>query len=169
VSLFETGQPASDELADLAESGNTAPLADLLSTLGNNVGDVQTIGGLLAPGATATIRVGARRITGRISIAAMLIPTNDTFVAANAERLPRSRGSSTTFYLRAYDAGSEVNDQDCTNIPGPFCGGTGPSPVADDDEGFVHVSNGIHVGGDLTPAIHTWSNPVAKVVITRVR
>ena len=105
----------------------------------------------------------------------MLIPTNDTFVALDSGVLPR-RGSR-TFFIQAYDAGTEENDQLCINSPGPRCGGEGvsPDPMLG-DEGFVHVSNGFHdLGADdgngnerLQPFTYDWRNPVAKVVVKRV-
>jgi len=167
VSLFTLGQPASEELALLAESGATGPATEALQSLGRAVGEVKTIDGLLKPGETTTVKVGARRSSRKLSIGAMLIPTNDTFVAANGVNLPR-RGSS-TYYLRAYDAGTEFNDQICANIPGPRCGGEASSAEADNDEGFVYVSNGFHdLGTELDPATYGWLNPVAKVVVKRV-
>ncbi len=170
ISLFTLGKPASDELATLAESGNTEPLTNALLASGKKVTDVASTEGLLAPGQTSTIQVGVNRRGTRLSIAGMLIPTNDTFVAANGLRLPL-RGS-VTYDLRAYDAGSEFNDQDCANIPGPRCGGEGSSPAAETDEGYVYVSNGIHFLNDgvdeLSPAQYTWQNPVATVTIKRI-
>lgn len=174
ISLFDLGAAASDELTTLAESGNTAPLTEVLQGERYKVADVQTIGGLLEPGQTATIDLVALPFTRRLSIAAMLIPTNDAFVGADAVILPR-RGSR-TFYLQAYDAGTEFNDQKCINIPGPRCSGEGDSEPAASDEGYVHVSNGFHDLGDqdaggneiLKPFTYDWRNPVAKVVVKRV-
>ncbi len=174
VALFELGAPASEELAILAEAGNTEPLTNVLASLGRRVSDVQTIAGLLAPGQSASTILQTTRRTNRLSVGAMLIPTNDTFVALDSARLPRF--GSRTFYLQAYDAGSEFNDQLCINIPGPRCGGEAVSAPADNDEGFVHISNGFHDLGDvdedgneiLGPFTYDWRNPVAKVVVRRV-
>jgi hypothetical protein len=65
----------------------------------------------------------------------------------------------------AYDAGTELNDELCENIPGPLCGGGAVS--AESGEGFVHIANGIHGIGDLAPELYDWRNPVAKVTIRR--
>jgi hypothetical protein len=46
----------------------------------------------------------------------MLNPTNDSFVALNNVRLPRF---GRTYTAIAYDAGSEINDELCVNIPSP--------------------------------------------------
>lgn len=163
--FFELGKPAGNGLAVLAEDGNTAVLASELASTGE-VLDAPTIPGLLAPGATATIRVRASARFDRLSIAAMLIPTNDSFMALNSLDLPWI-GGTVTRTLIAYDAGSEPNDERCANIPGPRCGGEGSSPGRN-GEGFVHVSNGMHGIGDLAASVYDWRNPVARVVIRRV-
>ncbi len=80
VSLFTAGQPASPELATLAEEGNTVPLEGLLTSL-PGVRDVVSSAGLLSPGASVTLNLTGRGRLDRISMAAMLIPTNDAFFA----------------------------------------------------------------------------------------
>ncbi len=173
VRLFQAGSPASQPLEILAEDGGTGPLTDALLDEGRRVGDVRTIDGLLPAGQTsARIRVRAGRRHTRISVAAMLIPTNDTFFSVNGARLPRY---ATTFDAPGYDAGTEENDQDCANMPGPRCGGEGfseePGPG---DEGFVHIGNGFHEldpedPNVLGPFLYDWRNPVARVTVRRVR
>ena len=166
IAFFELGAPASDGLASLAESGDTSLLASELASTGQ-VLDAQTIPGLLAPGATATVRVRARGRFDQLSVAAMLIPTNDAFVALNSLSLPWS-GGAISRTLVAYDAGSEPNDELCANIPGPRCGGVGGSPGVG-GEGYVHVSNGMHGIGDLSAAVYDWRNPVARITVRVVR
>ena len=171
VRLFTLGQPASPALEMLAEGGATQPLTDMLLNLGANT---QTNGALLLPGETITVTVEAYR--GQVlSLAAMLIPTNDTFVALDRVRLP-SYGTS-RYVAVAYDAGSEANDQNCANIPGPRCMGDGfSSGPQDSDEGYVHVGNGFHeLGADdgagnevLGPLTYDWRNPVAQVTVRRL-
>jgi hypothetical protein len=176
VQLFTPGEPASEELATLAEDGATGPLTALLEGAGDAVGDVQTIAGLLPPGGSATVRVEAGPRHRFLSAAGMLIPTNDTFFALDKERLPVS--GQVTYLVAAYDAGSEANDQDCANIPGPRCGGVGSSPGDNaGDEGFVHIGNGFHELGDagagggevLGPQAYDWRNPVGMIEVRRIR
>lgn len=166
ASLFQLGEPASPELENLAEGGATGPLTDAVVNVAE---DVQTIGGLLGPGESATATIRSRGNTRFFSMAAMLLPTNDTFVGVDSLRRPPQ--GTVTYFARAYDAGTEANDQLCANIPGPLCDGEPGSAPADDDEGFVHVSNGFHdLGGEaLSPATYDWRNPVARVVVTRIR
>ncbi|HFD11915.1 MAG TPA: hypothetical protein ENJ32_05545 [Crenotrichaceae bacterium] len=176
VRLFTLGEPASSSLELLAEGGDTAPLTADLNDLSDKVGEVATIPGLLTPGQTATVEISGRRRHRFLSFAAMLIPTNDTFVALNRMRLPH-RGS-VSYTALAYDSGTEENNQICVNIPGPRCLGEGHSPGPNDtDEGFVYVSNGFHDLGKLDaegneilgPLEYDWRNPVALVTVKRLR
>ena len=176
VALFKLGDPASKELEVLAEDGGTGPLTEFLANQGKRVGAVTTIGALLPPGETASAILEAPASHEFLSAAGMLIPTNDTFFAVNRQRLPQ-RGSLTVF-AEAYDAGTEANDQNCSNIPGPRCGGSGLSAGSNPgDEGFVHIGNGFHelgAGGGATgevlrPFQYDWRNPVAMIRIKRVR
>lgn len=175
VTLFTLGQPASPQLAILAEEGNTAPLtALLLSTPG--VRDVADSGappgGFVLPGQSKTVFVDAGRGADRVSVAAMLIPTNDGFFALNGERAPRGN-EVLTYFSPAYDSGSERNDESCASIPGPSfaeCGGPGGggTPVGG-EEGYVHIHAGIHGIGDMVASDRDWRNPVAKITIRRIR
>ena len=165
ISFFELGQAASDELEMLAEGGNTMPLENLLNANASVVSDVQTTGDdLLGPGESVTLYIEGKLRHDVLSIAAMLLPTHDTFVAVNSVPLPVGYSST---HAVAYDAGTEVNDESCANIPGPYCMGAPYS--AEDGEGFVHVANGIQGIGDLAPEMFDWRNPVASVSIRRMK
>jgi hypothetical protein len=170
VRLFDLGSPASAELTTLAEEGNTAPLMTLLAGM-PQVKDIATSAGLLDPGASVTIFVEAGGRFDRVSIASMLIPTNDGFFAINDHEGPNGN-RTLTLYSPAYDAGSEVNNELCASIPGPFfeeCGGPGGGAMtAGGEEGYVHIHAGIHGIGDLDASRRDWRNPVAKIMIRRV-
>ncbi|MEZ5286768.1 MAG: spondin domain-containing protein [Vicinamibacterales bacterium] len=117
VPLFTLGQPAAPELQAVAEEGDLGPL--MTRTEGSGVVfDMQTTTGLTGPGQSQTVYVRARGPFTRISAVAMLIPTNDGFFAVSGEELPRGR-ERLTVDARAYDAGSERNDELCASIPGP--------------------------------------------------
>lgn len=165
ASVFQPGQSASEGLGVLAESGDTAPLQSALRDSGEVLDSVST-SGLLAPGASVTVRVRGSWRHDRLSVAGMLLPTNDGFVGLDSAELPWDR-ATVTLTLSGYDAGTEPNDELCANIPGPQCGGAGAS--AGTAEGFVHVHGGIHGIGDLVPARYDWRNPVAQVTVRRVR
>jgi hypothetical protein len=170
VRLFALGQPASPQLATVAEEGNTAPLAALLDA-NPGVLDIANSGALLGPGESVTIHVRTRDGFDHLSLASMLIPTNDGFIALNGVAGPA--GSRSAMHTSvAYDAGSERNDELCAAIPGPSfveCGGPGGGGMpAGGEEGYVHVHAGIHGIGNLNEAERDWRNPVARIVIRRV-
>jgi hypothetical protein len=163
IRFFTLGFPASDALADLAEGGATGGLEMLLQDQPDKVLQTATTGGLLGPGESVSFMIDGDDLNNRFSMAGMLLPTNDAFVAIQSMRLPQN---GATWFAMAYDAGSEENDELCMNIPGPTCGGT---PFSEGHaEGFVHPSSGIHGEGDLSASAHGWNNPVARVTITRM-
>ena len=166
VKLFTLGEPASDELAALAEGGDIGPLTEFLKS-NPNVRDIANSDGLLDPGKSVIVKVSARGGAKYISLASMLIPTNDAFVALNSIRAPLD-SKAQNYLALAYDAGSETNDELCTSIPGPVCGGEGGSPGAS-GEGYVYTHAGIHGIGDLITAERDWRNPVAAIQIRRTR
>ncbi len=168
VRLFEIGAPASSELSMLAEGGNVAPLRAVLDA--DSGVNMTTAGNSLTnPGASVTLTIHGRPWRDRLSIAAMLIPTNDAFVALDSVELPLH--GTRTYAAKAYDAGSEINNELCASIPGPSfpeCGGPGGGGTAGNGEGFVHVHRGIHGVGSFDPADRAWQNPVAFIQIKRV-
>lgn len=166
VSLFSTGEAASTELEMLAESGDTGPLSKSLEQAGAL--DVVTSGDVLPPGQSVTVHVRTNRWNSRVSIAAMLVPSNDAFVAINGVQGPRFYRSKTVM-SPAYDAGTEINDEMCVSIPGPPFICTGEGYNAEGGEGYVYIHQGIHGIGDLPEADHDWRNPVAKVKIRQIR
>jgi Spondin_N len=195
--LFKLGKPASGELATLAESGAPFVLVDSLvaNPKVRQAFSVPAISelpegffnGVLCPGEKIKTTIQAKP-GDRFSMAAMIFPTNDGFIALNGVALPRY-GRSVTHWSPVYDAGSEANDEDCANIPGvpglPVCigqleDGNTPDPFAPDTgtlgglglgEGYVHIHNGIHgiQGGDLDPGLFDWRNPVARITIRHIK
>ena len=167
VKLFKLGMAATDELVMLAEGGAVGPLATLLEA-DPRVVDTADSGGLLRPGESVTVTVDVPHRLGRISLASMLLPTNDGFIALNGVEAPQGVGHSVTYVSPGYDAGSELNDELCDSIPagGPCTPGisNGNSP----EDGVVHIHSGIHGHGDLSPTDSDWRNPAATITITRV-
>jgi hypothetical protein len=171
LSLFKLGAPASAELRVLAEEGNVAPLKTLLDSL-PEVQATAAGAGLLAPGKTVSLRIEANPWRDRLSLAAMLIPTNDAFVALSGVSLPMPGGGPAQYTAVAYDSGTEVNDELCSSIPGPDfpeCGGSGGGARVGGGEGFVHVHRGMHGNGNFRAAERDWRNPVAQVSVRLVR
>jgi len=165
LALFEAGEPASPELAVLAQDGDASALAAALE--GAPGVHVAVAGGAVPPGASTTVELRARRPHSVLSVAAMLVTTNDAFAGVNGARLPRAARTVRRLEAPAYDAGAEDNDELCAFIPGPPCGNAfADSGLA--GEGFVHVHRGIHGVGDLAPYASDWRNPVARVTVRRI-
>ena len=170
VRLFTLGAPASSGLTTLAEEGNTAPLSDTLRS-SPDVLSANTQPNLLDPGKTRVFTVEANARFDSLTVAAMLIPTNDAFFAVSVLDLPHG-WQPVTYRGVAYDSGTEQNDERCNSIPGPFfseCGGPGGGARLGNGEGFVHVNAGIHGNGDLIASRRDWRNPVVSVVVRRIR
>jgi len=161
VSLFEAGEPASDQLFPLAEDGDTGPLAAALAADPRVFNTVAT-SDFVPPGTSVTLEITARGRFRYLSAASMLVSTNDAFFAVQNVRVTPWGSRSKTG--GAYDAGSEYNSEICDFIPGPPCGNPG---VRDEDqaEGFVYVHSGIHGTGDLDPAAADWRNPVVRITV----
>ncbi|KPK40095.1 MAG: hypothetical protein AMJ69_03725 [Gammaproteobacteria bacterium SG8_47] len=164
VHMFAVGEAASEELAQLAEGGATQPLQDALMATGK-VHDAATTGPIPA-GESVTVELGATHNARYLSLASMMLPTNDGFIALNGVNVS-GWGKTQVFHSPGYDAGSELNDEACVNIPGPHCGGEGYNAAG--GEGYVHIHAGLHGIGDLIAADHDWRNPVAEISVKRVR
>ena len=177
ASLFHVESPSSEGLRLIAEDGNEAPaIAELTGRPGVlQVVDVNApIGRVGGPLPTSrTFRIRAAGNANRLSLAVMLICTNDGFTGLDGVRLPRGF-RQWTFYAAGYDAGTEANDERSASIVDP-CFAIGPTPGAADGnartatDGVVTHHPGIQGGADLVPAAHGWRNPVARITIKRVR
>jgi len=165
--IYQLGEPASTELAMVAEDAVNGPLMSMLQA-DPSVMSVGAMDGPIPPGVSESIMLDGMGVFRYISVVGMLVETNDGFFALNGERGPNL--GSATFFSPAYDAGSEANTELCQDIPGPPCGNKGVR-VTDGAEGFVHVHEGFHTGdpdNGLPVAQYDWRNPVAKITITRI-
>jgi hypothetical protein len=170
VAVFHPGHAASPALRMLAEDGASDPLRLELS-LSPDVMSIIAATAPIPPGGSASYEVSAQGSFDRLSALGMLVTTNDAFFALDSFEIAadafRNR-SEVLAYAPAYDAGTENNNELCGFIPGPPCGNGGVPDVAG-AEGYVHIHRGIHGVGDLDAARFDWRNPVAKIVITKLR
>lgn len=166
--LWEAGETASTELAQVAEDAVLGPLTSALQA-DPQVMDVETLdhmGGPIPPGQSASVMVSAMPgVFDRVSLVGMLVTTNDAFYGVAGHEL--SVRADSAFRVPAYDAGSEANTEMCAHIPGPPCGNAGVR-VTTGAEGFVHIHAGVQGTGDLVPADHDWRNPVARIEVRRM-
>lgn len=165
IRLFTLGQPADAGLAALAEDADTTVLVPALLA-SPDVKDVQTNpDDPILPGDSASVIVEADKKHRLLSLAAMLVTTNDAFAGLNGVRLPKK--GQAEFFAVAYDAGSEANTENCSDIPGPPCGNPF-SRVPAGAEGYVSIHSGIHGIGsplEIFPEERDWRNPVAWITV----
>ncbi len=174
VRLFTLGEPVSSQFASLVEDANPNALGSVLAGL-PEVKQVITAAtppadALIAPGKSATVTVDTSTAFNQISLIASLIPTNDAFIAIHGVAVPKG-DATLSFFIPAYDAGSERNDELCASLFAPSiaeCGGTGGAGRPGGGEGFVYIHSGIHGVGNLNAALRDWGSPAARVLIRRV-
>jgi len=181
--IFDVGEAASMGIQQIAENGNSVPL---VTALHGDVHVYDIVEGMAPvipannPGgapfeSTVSLTIATRGNARYLSFVSMLICTNDGFTGIDTVRLP---SRSTTVYAAAYDARTETNTEDFADIVPPCQGligvssddmGTGMSNPLLAEDGIVIPHAGINGGADLLPAVHHWADPVAKIVIERVR
>jgi len=165
--IFTPGAAASSELATLAETGNPVPLETLLRTDPAVLHATHLTGAatVIMPGETVSADIVFDFHHMSVSIASMLVSTNDAFVGYTGAQIPRSAGY-TSYMAHAWDAGSEANTEACSDLPGPPCAeGSGNARVTDGAEGHVFIHPGIRAMADV-PTQYDWRGPVARIKIT---
>jgi hypothetical protein len=178
VTIFHLGEPASVDMEKVAEAGDTSDLrASLMANA--KVLDVKSTMDALPPGQSVTLTLNASPTFDHLVLTAMLVPTNDGFIALNGVDLsPLFRSPSTgpqttrmVFDSPGYDAGTELDDELCSNVPGPpdVCTGEGFNASRAGAPNFVFIHAGIRGIGDIPASTHDWKNPMAKIVVELVR
>ena len=181
-SLFMVGSAATAELQMMAEGGDISGLVSMLSNVDANISE-NPAEGLLAPGMSTTYTLTNDSANTHLSMATMILPSNDGFVGLSGWQIPTEAGTYTVM-LNAYDAGTEANNElvngggapGVLGIPAAPSGGsgTGGTGVTDTETNtMVHIHRGTigdddMDGGksDLNNSIHRWLNPVAKLTVT---
>jgi len=168
--FWQLGEMASTELETLAESGdNSALLA--LDMVDISVSDSAPLG----PGNSITLTVTTEdMMDAKLSLVSMMVNTNDGFSGLNAIDVSALEvGVKLNFKTRAYDSGTEANDEAIGTIPGPADMGEGFNALRNDVD-FVAVHPGV-VGNDdgLSQSVlnyeHKFDNPLMAVSITRIQ
>ena len=160
--LFVPGQPASSQLAAMAERGATS---GLVNSLGAEpaVLDVTVLQAFVRPGRSATVSVRFDAEHRLVTSASMIEMTNDGFVSLPRVEIPCE--GATTVYLTGWDAGSEANTELCSQIPAPCPTPRRPGSCSAAVEGFVHVHAGIQGCGGFPPETFDWGYPAASATI----
>ncbi len=180
--FFEIGEASSAAIQAMAEGGSIDGLVAEANPLGA-VTSEDPAGGLLNPGASTVVMDLDTGTNNLLTIAAMILPSNDAFIGLDSWNIPSEAGVY-TLYLNAYDAGTEANDEIVNGggasgvagipaNPGGNGGVDGTGVTTTESNNNVHIHRGVigdtdPAGGpsDLDSRIHRWLNPVAKVVVT---
>ena len=144
------------------------PLRMALESM-SSVMSVETGTRMIPPGSSYEIMIAGSGMHRYLSLAAMLIPTNDAFVGISMMELPTHRRPVMT-YAYAYDAGTEMNAETCGTIPGPSyseCGGPGGARPRGDGRG-LHLDPQRHHGVGDFELDRDWKNPVAMITMHRI-
>lgn len=185
TSLFDVGQPASASLQAMAEGGDISGLSADAQAMGATVAENPAMG-LLAPATSTNVDLNTDGTSNdRLTVLAMLLPTNDAFAGLNAIAIPTTPGTY-VYDVPAYDAGTEANDEllvagaggapsvpGMPGDPGGTTGLNGTGAAGADANPNVHIHRGSlgdtdSTGGssDLDIQIHRWLNPIIRVVVT---
>lgn len=179
--MFRTGTRASAGLQIMAESGNIATLSTELSNLGASVASSPTTGNntLIMPGQSVTISLTTLPGQDYLSLASMLLPSNDAFFGLDSFKIPTAPGNY-RLRLNVYDAGTEANSEIRADMPAPppltagvlalGTGGTGVTTAIPNNTVHIHPGNigdfnataGI---SDMNASVHRWLNPAAAVTV----
>lgn len=165
--LFLQGQPSSQALWEIAEEGDTSAAIALAGRHPNVVSSHRLTRIPRRQTGPSTNRFEVESPSGlRFSLAGMLTSSNDGFAGLSGERLPSRIGERIRYDLRAWDSGSEENNEMCPFVP---CADHYIRKV-EGSEGQVLPHPGIKGIGDLDRIDRGWpaNNIVGFVEVTRI-
>jgi len=167
-SFWQLGKTASDALELMAEGGDGS---ELLALKHNN--PQYHANSPIPPGETAVFTLEARNKNfAYLSVAGMLVNTNDAFSGLNSVELSDLQsGQTSVFYTHTYDAGTEFNSEHAGTIPGPADGGEGFNAERDDVTNVVTLHGGVVSADDdyadsILSEADRFDNPVLRIVVT---
>lgn len=168
---WQAGSAASDGLEQLAEGGAPDAFLDEADS-SPEVLDTQAGTTAILPGQSANVTVHGPATSSQVTIATMLVNSNDAFTGTAGQTLATLKvGQTLTLDVPAYDAGTEANSETAASVPGPAAGGEGYNPQRNDRDivivhpGIISVDDGL-VNSALHES-HRIQNPVARLAITR--
>jgi len=159
--LFALGSTPSVALQILAENGDPGPLAEAYgSTEGVFFSGIYAEGAPWTGGNDIFITLPYESFFPYVTIASKALNTNDGFVALNAVRII----PNLVLTGPMYDAGSEINNEECSSIPGPACPNDSGNVRSGNGEGFVVVHRGLHgLTKELPASEYDWRNPLIRI------
>ena len=170
--LFQFGMQASVPLEHLTEGGDNQPLMDTVSDE-NDLFNAVEGSGAVAPGSYQNVILMLTTPNStHITVAGMLVNTNDAFFAQKIDVSSLAVGESIHFDAPILDSGTEDNTETALTIPGPAGNGVGFAPQRNDvnritvHRGVISQQDGL-VGSVLNATERLLNSP-AKISITRV-
>lgn len=168
--LWQIGNSASEALERMAEGGDNSQLLTL-----DFATHAQSAESPLPPGEQLTLTLTTEQLESlKISLATMLVNTNDAFTGLNAIDVSSlAVNESLSRHSHAYDAGTETNSEAHGTIPGPADSGEGFNESRDDinsvamHPGVVSQDDGLR--SSVLTNQHKFDNPVAQIIITRTQ
>ena len=168
--LWQIGEPASAALELMAEGGDNSELLATDFAMASSSAESP-----LPPGEQVTLMLSTEQLDSlKISLATMLVNTNDAFTGLNAidvSSLAVNESLSRTSF--AYDAGTEANSEAQGTIPGPADSGEGYNEMRDDINRVAMHPGVVSQDDGLTNSVltsqHKFDNPVARITITRTQ
>ncbi len=179
TSVWRVGSPASEGIRLIAENGDEVPAVTALTGAPEifEVADISMPTNRVGGGAPLpnpqSFEIRARGNANRLSLAVMLICTNDGFTGLSGVKLPGGFQPK-VYEVGAWDAGTEQNNERFDQIVDP-CTAAGPVSHPPDGNGRVATSGvilphpNIQGVGDLSVSLHGWSFPVARITVQRLR
>jgi hypothetical protein len=179
VTVWTEGSPASEGIRLIAENGEQAvAISELTGRPGVfDVVDIAVptnrVGGSAPLPNPQSFEIEASANANRLSLAVMLICTNDGFTGVSGIKLPGGFRAE-VHEVGAWDSGTEQNNEEFDQIV-DACTTAGPVVAPPDGNGRV-ATNGVILDhpniqgvGDLSVALHGWSFPVARITVQRLR
>jgi len=159
--LFSVGESASMGLEKLAEGGDNSDLVNENSVSGTK---------LIMPSQNDEVMIDTK--VQKLSLASMLVKTNDAFVGLDSYNLSSlDLNSVVEITLPVYDAGTEENSESNSTVPG--LGGEGFNSTRESinqvsiHSGIISKDEGL-ISSNLS-AMDKFNNPATRVIITRVK
>lgn len=171
---WTVGSLSNSDLTSIAEIGDNAAFLATAKAK-SSVISTQSLGGV-SPKTMISAQISTPDSNDlHITSATMLVNTNDAFTGVLALQIGNlAVNQEVSKVLQAYDAGSELNDELASRIPGPAGDGSAASKTLDGvaGEGFINIHSGVVTSDDglsssALNVTHRFSNP-ATITIKRI-
>ena len=179
---FIDGETASEAVELLAEGGDNSDVLEAAEAADQHIVSGSTEGPIGPRSGTDTpvaLDVPNDQLANlRLSVMTMLVHTNDAFTGLNAMNISNMAVDERRILnAPVWDAGTELDNELATAMPGPDFGGEGFNATRDDRIDRVRFHNGVVTSASDTFGLptsalgeqHRFLNPASRIIVTRVR